>query len=37
MGVNGKLSIMKCKVCNFIEKKNKLLVPKFDGLHKHVG
>jgi hypothetical protein len=37
MGANGKLSIMKCKVCSFVEKINKLFVSKFDGLHKHVG
>jgi hypothetical protein len=37
MGDKGKLSILKCRVCSSIEKKNKLLVPKFDGLHKHVG
>jgi hypothetical protein len=37
MGHNGKLSMMKCKVCNYIEKNNKLFVLKFDGLYKHVG
>ncbi len=37
MGPNGKLSMVKCKVCKSIEKIDKLLVPKFDGLHKHVG
>ncbi len=37
MGPNGKLSIVKCKVCNSIDKRNKLFVSKFDGLHKHVG
>jgi hypothetical protein len=29
---NGKLSMVKCKVCNFVEKRDKLFVPKFDGL-----
>jgi hypothetical protein len=24
-------------ICNEVEKKKKLLVPKFDGLQKHVG
>jgi hypothetical protein len=37
MGFNGKLSMVKCKVCSFVEKKDKLFIPKFDGLHKHVG
>ncbi len=37
MGPNGKLSMVKCKVYKSIEKIDKLLVPKFDGLHKHVG
>jgi hypothetical protein len=37
MGLNGKLSMVKCKVCSYIEKKDKLLILKFDGLQKHVG
>jgi len=36
MGLNGKLSIIKCRVCSYVEKKDKLFVFKFDGLHKHV-
>jgi hypothetical protein len=32
MGPNGKLSIVKCKVCSYVEKGDKLLVSKFDGL-----
>jgi len=32
---NGKLSMVKCKVCNFVEKRDKLLVPKFDSLQKY--
>jgi hypothetical protein len=35
MGLNGKLSMVKCKVCSFIEKINKLIVLKFDGLQKY--
>ncbi len=34
---NGKLSMVNCKVCSSVEKKHKLLVPKFDDLQKHVG
>jgi hypothetical protein len=37
MASNGKLSIVKCEVCNSIEKRDKSFVSKFDGLHKHVG
>jgi hypothetical protein len=37
MGLNGKLSIVKYKVCSFVEKRDKLLVSKFDGLQKYVG
>ncbi len=32
IGLNGKLSMVKCKVCNYVDKRNQLLVPKFDGL-----
>jgi hypothetical protein len=28
---------VRCRICNEVEKKKKLLVPKFDGLQKHVG
>jgi hypothetical protein len=28
---------MRCKICNEVEKREKLLLPKFDGLQKHVG
>jgi hypothetical protein len=35
MVLNGKLSMVKCKVCSFVEKENKLFVLKFDGLQKH--
>jgi hypothetical protein len=27
---------VKCKVCNFVVKRDKFLVPKFDGLQKYV-
>jgi hypothetical protein len=27
--------MLKCKVCNFVEIRDKLLVSKFDDLHKH--
>lgn len=37
MGPNVKLSMVKCKVCNSIEKINKLLILKFDDLHKYAG
>jgi hypothetical protein len=33
---NGKLSMVKCKVCNFVEKRKKLFIPKFDGLQNYV-
>jgi len=32
IGEDGRLSMAKCKVCNFVEHHEKLLVPKFDGL-----
>ncbi len=32
-----KLTMVHCKVCNKIEGHEKLLVPKFDSLQKHVG
>ncbi len=34
-GPNGKLSMVKCKVCSSVEKIDKLLVLKFDDLQKH--
>jgi hypothetical protein len=33
IGEDGRLSMVRCKVCNV----GNLLVPKFDGLQKHVG
>jgi hypothetical protein len=32
MGLNGKVSMVKCKFCNYVDKRNQLLVLKFDGL-----
>jgi len=35
--VDGKVTHVKCKVCNVKERQNKLLVPKLDYLWKHVS
>jgi hypothetical protein len=35
MGVDGKITQVKCKMCIIIEGRNKLLVPKLDLLWKH--
>jgi hypothetical protein len=37
LGVNGKMMMVKCKVYKDIESWEKLLMLKFDGLHKHIG
>jgi hypothetical protein len=37
MGVDGCVHLVKCKVCSKVEHKNKLLAPKWDSLHKHIG
>jgi hypothetical protein len=37
IGVEGKMIQMRCRICNEAEKRKKILVPKFDGLQKHVG
>ncbi len=37
MGCDGKLSMIYYKVCNKIDGKAKLLVPKFNNLLKHAG
>jgi hypothetical protein len=37
MGSNGKVVQVQCKVCSFIDGKDKLLVAKLDSLWKHVG
>ncbi len=37
MGVDGKVTWVKCKMCIVIEGGKKLLVPKLDLLWKHVG
>jgi hypothetical protein len=36
MGANGKVMHVKCKVCNVIERQDKLVVFKFESLWKHV-
>jgi len=35
MGVDGKITQVKCKMCIIIEGRNKLLVPKLDLFWKH--
>jgi hypothetical protein len=37
LGSNGKVPQVQCKVCTWIEGKDKLFVPKLDYLCKHVG
>jgi hypothetical protein len=37
LGFNGKVAQVQCKVCTWIEGKDKLFVPKLDCLWKHVG
>jgi hypothetical protein len=37
IGVEGKMTQMRCRICNEAEKREKFLVPKFNGLQKHVG
>ncbi len=37
VGVDGKITQVKCKMCTIIEGGKKLLVPKLDLLWKHVG
>lgn len=37
VGLNGKLSMVRCKICIDVEKCEKLLVPKFNSLKKHIG
>ncbi len=37
IGLEGKMTYVKCRICNEVEKRKKLLVPKFDGLQKHIG
>ncbi len=37
ISLEGKMTYVKCRICNEVEKRKKLLVPKFDGLQKHVG
>jgi hypothetical protein len=37
IGEDGRLSMIRCKVCSVMEHCEKLFVPKLDGLQKHVG
>jgi hypothetical protein len=37
MGTDGRISQVQCKVCSFVERREKLLVPKIDSLWKHAG
>jgi hypothetical protein len=37
MGADGRISQVRCKVCTFVEQRDKLLVAKIDPLWKHVG
>jgi hypothetical protein len=32
VGLNGKLSTVRCKICIDVKKHKKLFIPKFDGL-----
>jgi hypothetical protein len=34
---DGKMYHVKCQICIKVQNRKKLLVPKFDGLHKHSG
>jgi len=37
IGPKEKMTQVKCKICSEVEKRKKMLVPKFDGLQKHAG
>jgi hypothetical protein len=37
LGANGKMIMVRCKICTNVENQEKLFMPKFDGLYKHVG
>ncbi len=37
LGLNGKLSMVRCKIFIDVEKREKLFVPKFNSLQKHIG
>ncbi len=37
LGLKGSLHVTKCKICNVVERKNKLFAPKWDSIYKHVG
>jgi CRISPR/Cas system CMR-associated protein Cmr5 small subunit len=37
LGSNGSLHVVKCKICNEVKGKDKILATKWDSLCKHVG
>jgi hypothetical protein len=37
MDADARISQVQCKVCSFVERREKLLVPKIDSSWKHVG
>ncbi len=37
IGPEGKMTHVSCKFCNEVEKREKLMVLKFDGLQKHAS
>jgi hypothetical protein len=37
MGVDGRVHLVKCKVCSKVEHKDKLLAPKWDSFQKHAN
>lgn len=37
VGLNGKLSMVRCKICIKKKKHKKKFIPKFDGVKKHIG
>ena len=37
LGANGSVAQVKCQICSDVEGREKLLVPKIDGLWKHAG
>ncbi len=36
LGSNGSLHVVKCKICNEMKGKDKILATKWDSLRKHV-
>jgi hypothetical protein len=37
MGVDGCMAQVRCRICTNVKGRDKLLVPKIDGLWKHAG